>query len=76
MCRRGASKQIKNNIKMKEEAIVFVKQLLNKLEQNVSLLEGAKEENDPRSFNDYKKNSFDVHQEIEKLIEPEAGDSK
>jgi len=53
---------------MERESIAFVKQLLEKLEKTVALLEVAKKENDPRKFNELKKSSFDIHQEIEKLI--------
>jgi hypothetical protein len=53
---------------MERESISFVNQLLEKLEANVAKLEKAKKDNDPRAFNEIKKNSFDIHAEIEKLI--------
>lgn len=54
---------------MEQEKIPFIKQLLGKLEDNIRKLEKAKEDNDPRSFNEIKKNSFDIHEEINKLIQ-------
>lgn len=54
---------------MERESIAFVKQLITKLEKNVAALEKAKKDNDPRLFNELKKTSFDIHQEIEKLIQ-------
>lgn len=53
---------------MENDAIPFVKQLVEKLEENVKNLEAAKKDNDPREFNELKKNSFDIHEEIEKLL--------
>lgn len=54
---------------MKEDGIIFVKQLLEKLEDNVKKLEKAKEDNEPREFNELKKKSFDIHKEIEGLLQ-------
>lgn len=53
---------------MKPDVAPFVKQLLGKLEENVAKLEKAKSDNDPRSFNEIKKECFKIHEEIEKLI--------
>ena len=53
---------------MDEEKIVFVKQMLASLEKNIKELESLKKNNDPRKFNEVKKDSFDIHLEIEKLI--------
>ena len=53
---------------MKEDGIVFVKQLLVKLEGNIVKLEKAKKDNEPRVFNELKKESFDIHKEIEGLL--------
>lgn len=53
---------------MDKEAIGFVKQLIEKVEKNVKKLEDAKENNDPRLFNDMKKKCFDLQNEIGKLI--------
>ncbi|MDA3836548.1 MAG: hypothetical protein PF542_02910 [Nanoarchaeota archaeon] len=53
---------------MEIETIEFIKQLLDKMDKNVDKLEVARNENDPRTFNNLKKNSFDIHEEIRKLI--------
>ncbi|MBN2880420.1 hypothetical protein JXM83_00035 [Candidatus Woesearchaeota archaeon] len=53
---------------MKSEVAPFVKQLLGKLEENVAKLEKTKEDNNPRAFNDVKKECFKIHEEIEKLL--------
>lgn len=53
---------------MKEEGIIFVKQLLEKLEGNVKELEEKREDNEPREFNELKKKSFDIHKKIEELL--------
>lgn len=53
---------------MKPEVAPFVKQLLEKLEKNILKLEKAKEDNDPREFNEIKKECFKIHEEIGKLL--------
>ena len=53
---------------MEDETIPFVKQLLDKLEENVKELENAKKENDPREFSKLKENSFAIHEEIDKIL--------
>ena len=53
---------------MEKESIHFVEQLLAKLKTNISKLEKAKKENDPRGFNEIKRTCFDINNEIEKLI--------
>jgi hypothetical protein len=53
---------------MEKEAIVFVKQLINSLERKLGDLGKAKEENDPRGFNDLKKECFEIQRQIEDLI--------
>jgi len=59
---------ISNKLKMNKDAIIFMKQLISKLEENVKKLEKAKENNDPREFNDLKKQCFDIQKEMEKMI--------
>ncbi|NCN51475.1 hypothetical protein GW931_00485 [archaeon] len=54
---------------MEKEAITFARQLLEKFDANIKKLEEAKEDNDPVGFNEIKKNSFDIHQEIQKLLQ-------
>ena len=53
---------------MKPEATPFLRQLIEKLERNVSKLEEAKNNNDPRGFNEIKKDCFKIHEDIEKLL--------
>jgi len=53
---------------MEEEKIVFVKQMLKSLEKNIKELETLKKNNDPRKFNEVKKDSFNIHEEISKMI--------
>ena len=53
---------------MEKESIDFIEQLLRKLKTNISKLEKAKENNDPREFNEIKKDSFNTNTEIDKLI--------
>lgn len=54
---------------MEEDGIVFIKQLLLKFEKNIDKLEKAKENNEPRKFNELKKESFDIHKEIAGLLQ-------
>ena len=54
--------------KMEKESISFVKQLLDELNSNLTQLEKARKENDPRAFNQVKKKAFDIEKELEKLI--------
>lgn len=53
---------------MEKESITFVNQLIGKLEENTKKLEQAKNDNDPRSFNQIKRDSFKIHEELGKLI--------
>ena len=56
---------------MEKESIDFIEQLLRKLKDNISKLEKAKKDNDPRLFNEIKKDSFNTNNEIDKLIKGE-----
>lgn len=53
---------------MEEEKITFIKQMLKSLEKNIKELEVLKKNNDPRKFNEVKKDSFNIHEEISKII--------
>lgn len=53
---------------IEKEGIAFAKQLIEQIEKNVELLEKAKENNDPREFNEIKKKSFKLYEELGKLI--------
>lgn len=53
---------------MNKDAIIFMKQFINKLEENVKKLEKAKKDNDPRGFSDLKKECFDIQKQMEKLM--------
>lgn len=53
---------------MEKESINFIEQLLIKLKKNISKLEIAKKENDPRGFNEIKKECMNITKEIDKLI--------
>lgn len=53
---------------MEEDAITFVKQMIRLLERDLEKLFKAKEENDPRKFNDIKKRCMDTQKQIEDLI--------
>lgn len=56
---------------MEKESIDFIEQLLRKLKDNISKLEKSKKDNDPRAFNEIKKDSFNTNNEIDKLIKGE-----
>ena len=53
---------------MKEENLIFVKQLINSLNKKLKDLAKAKEENDPRKFNDLKKVCLKLNEQIGDLI--------
>ncbi len=53
---------------MEKEKLDFIEQFLNELEGYVNELEKAKKENDPKQFNEIKKKSYHVNEEIKKLI--------
>ena len=53
---------------MEKEKIIFIKQMLNSLENKIKELETLKKNNDPRRFNEVKKDSFNIHEEISKII--------
>ncbi len=53
---------------MKEENLIFVKQLLNSLEKKMKELAEAKKENDPRKFNEIKKECLKLNGQIGELI--------
>ncbi len=53
---------------MKEENLIFVKQLINSLDKKLKNLANAKEENDPKKFNDLKKECLKLNEQIGNLI--------
>jgi hypothetical protein len=53
---------------MKEENIVFIKQLLNSLENKLEELNKAKEDNDPKKFSELKKEILKINNQIGNLI--------
>ena len=54
---------------MKEENMIFIKQLINSLEKKIKEMKLAKEENDPRKFSDLKKEALKLNDQIGGLIE-------
>jgi len=53
---------------MKEEKILFVKQLLNSLSKKLKELNKAKEDNEPKKFNNLKKETIKINNQIGNLI--------
>ena len=53
---------------MKEEKIIFVKQMINSLTKKLEDLSKAREENDPNKFNDLKKDCIKLNEQIGDLI--------
>jgi uncharacterized membrane protein (DUF106 family) len=51
------------------DAINFLKQMLNELDEELNELERARDNNDPRKFSKIKKKCFDINKEISNLIE-------
>ena len=53
---------------MKEEKLIFVKQMINSLDKKLKDLSEAREENDPNKFNDLKKECLKLNEQIGDLI--------
>jgi len=53
---------------MKEENILFVKQLLNSLNDKLKELNKAKEDNEPKKFSDLKNETIKINNQIGNLI--------
>jgi hypothetical protein len=54
---------------MQEESIIFTRQLVNSIEKNLEIMKDSIKDSDKEKFAKMKKESLNLNQEIEKLLQ-------